>query len=115
MFKFTKPAMMLRQQQLITMNQLRYFALVHKYTKTHEWIKYDTNTKVGKVGITEHAQKELGDIVHVDMPEIGSKYEPTQRMVAVESTKTAADVYAMVTCEVVTHNNRVKVDAGICN
>ena len=50
------------------------FAVLRKYTKSHEWIEYDTDTDIGTMGITEHAQSELGDIVHVDLPEVGAEF-----------------------------------------
>ena len=46
-----------------------------KYTKTHEWIRFDTETNLAKIGITDFAQKELGDIVHVELPDVGSEHE----------------------------------------
>ena len=62
-------------QKTMMLTQMRNFAVVTKFTKTHEWISYDTETKLAKIGITEFAQHELGDIVHVEMPILGDKYE----------------------------------------
>ncbi len=81
---------------LLIQNQYRSFAIIKRFTKTHEWISFDTETNVAKIGITDHAQKELGDIVYVDLPESGTEFSKSDVILQVESTKTAADVYQMV-------------------
>ena len=58
----------------MSLNQARYFATIKKFTKTHEWIEYDDVTEIATIGITDHAQAELGDIVHVDLPELGTEF-----------------------------------------
>jgi glycine cleavage system H protein len=72
------------------------------YTKDHEWIRLDGD--VATVGITEHAQNALGDIVYVELPEIGKQVEQGGEAAVVESVKAASDVYAPVTGEVVAVN-----------
>ena len=69
-----------------------------RYTKDHEWIRLDGD--VATVGITEHAQNALGDIVYVELPEIGRKVEQGGEAAVVESVKAASDVYAPATGEV---------------
>jgi glycine cleavage system H protein len=69
-----------------------------KYTKEHEWVR--ANGASGVVGITDHAQKELGDIVYVDLPKVGTKVEKGRTMGSVESVKAVSDVYAPVSGEV---------------
>ena len=95
--------------------QIRYFAIVKKYTKTHEWIELDTDTKLAKMGITDHAQKELGDIVHVDLPDVGTEFSKDDAISCVESVKTAADIYQMVDGEVVEVNDNVAEDGSVVN
>ena len=73
-----------------------------RYTKDHEWIRLDGD--VATVGITEHAQNALGDIVYVELPEIGKKVEQGGEAAVVESVKAASDVYAPATGEVVAVN-----------
>ena len=102
-------------QTMLLQQQLRYFALIKKYTKTHEWIEYDTESKQAKMGITDHAQKELGDIVHVDLPELGKTFTKDQAISCVESVKTAADIYQMVDGEVIGVNEKVSEDSAIVN
>ena len=63
-----------------------------RYTKDHEWIRLDGD--VATVGITEHAQSQLGDIVYVELPEIGRKVDKGGEAAVVESVKAASDVYA---------------------
>jgi glycine cleavage system H protein len=65
-----------------------------KYTKTHEWVRWDGAQIV--VGITDFAQHQLSDVVHVELPEVGDKYAAGAEAVVVESIKAASDVYAPV-------------------
>ena len=73
-----------------------------RYTKDHEWIRLDG--EVATVGISEHAQNALGDIVYVELPEIGRKVEKGGEAAVVESVKAASDVYAPVSGQVVAVN-----------
>ena len=79
-----------------------------KYTKEHEWISIDG--EIATIGITDFAQESLGDLVYVELPEVGASFEKGADMVIVESCKAASDVYAPVTGEVVEVNQAV-VDA----
>jgi len=74
-----------------------------RYTKDHEWIRLDGD--VATVGITDHAQSQLGDIVFVELPEIGRKVEKGGEAAVVESVKAASDVYAPASGEVVAVND----------
>ncbi|MBI4893099.1 MAG: glycine cleavage system protein GcvH [Acidobacteria bacterium] len=74
-----------------------------RYTKEHEWVAVDGDT--GTVGITFHAQKELGDIVYVDLPKAGSAVEAGKTFGSVESVKAVSDIYSPVTGEVVEVNS----------
>ena len=73
-----------------------------RYTKDHEWIRVEGD--LGVVGITEHAQAELGDIVFVELPKIGAKLEQSASFGSVESVKAVSDIYAPVTGDVVEVN-----------
>lgn len=64
------------------------------YTKTHEWVKVVNS--IATVGISDFAQEELGDIVYIELPKVGSKVEIGKEIVVLESTKAAADVYAPI-------------------
>ncbi|MDR1663011.1 MAG: glycine cleavage system protein GcvH [Endomicrobium sp.] len=75
------------------------------YTKTHEWVKIEEN-KI-KVGITDFAQHEITDIVHVELPEIGTGVKKEQPAAVVESVKSAFDIYAPVSGKIVEINNNV--------
>ncbi len=72
------------------------------YTKQHEWVRLSGD--VGAVGITDHAQKELGDIVYVDLPRVGAKVEQAKVMGSVESVKAVSDIYSPVSGEVIEIN-----------
>lgn len=75
----------------------------YKYTKEHEWVNLDGGT--GTIGITDHAQHELGDIVFVDLPKAGAKILKGQTFGSVESVKAVSDIYAPVSGEVLEANS----------
>jgi len=74
-----------------------------RYTKEHEWVNLDGDT--GTIGITDHAQKELGDIVYVDLPKLGATAEKGKTIGSVESVKAVSDIYSPVSGEVVGVND----------
>ncbi len=80
-----------------------------KYAKTHEWAKLENDGTV-KIGITDHAQNELGDLVYVELPEVGRKVAAGEDCAVVESVKAASDLYSPVSGEVIATNQAV-VDA----
>ena len=84
-----------------------------KYTQDHEWIKVDGN--VATVGITHHAQDALGDVVFVDLPEVGKTYAQKDAAAVVESVKAAADVYMPVNGEVLEVNEALRADPSLAN
>ncbi len=73
-----------------------------RYTKEHEWVKAEGD--VGVVGITDHAQEELGDIVYVDLPKVGTTLEQGKSLGSVESVKAVSDIYSPVSGEVIEIN-----------
>ena len=77
-----------------------------KYTKSHEWVRAEADGTI-TVGITEHAQDLLGDLVFIDLPEVGKEFVAEQEAVVVESVKAAADVYAPVSGTVTEVNSAV--------
>jgi glycine cleavage system H protein len=74
----------------------------YRYTKEHEWVLIEGAT--GTIGITDHAQHELGDIVYVDLPKVGQKVEKGQSFGSVESVKAVSDIYSPVTGDVAAIN-----------
>eukprot|EP01037_Dinobryon_pediforme_P010291 gene10291-10360_t len=85
-----------------------------KFSKDHEWINAaDVNASV--VGITVHAQDALGDVVFVDLPEVGKSFAQGEVAGVVESVKAAADVYMPVTGEVVEVNEALRADPSLAN
>ena len=77
-----------------------------KYTKEHEWIRVDGNT--GAIGITDFAQQQLGDVVYVELPEIGSTMTAGKVFGTIESVKAVSELFAPVTGEVVETNTSLK-------
>jgi glycine cleavage system H protein len=84
-----------------------------RYTKEHEWVRLDG--EVATVGISEHAQEQLGDIVFVELPEVGRKVSWGDPLAVVESVKAASDVYAPVGGEVVEANEKLNDDPALVN
>jgi glycine cleavage system H protein len=74
-----------------------------RYTKEHEWVRVEGDT--GVIGITDHAQKELGDIVYVDLPKVGTRIEQGKTLGSVESVKAVSDIYAPVSGEIIEVND----------
>ena len=75
----------------------------YRYTKEHEWVKVEGDA--GKVGITDYAQHELGDVVYVDLPKVGAKLKASEPLGTVESVKAVSDIYAPVSGEVIEINS----------
>ena len=74
----------------------------YRYTKEHEWIKNDGG--VGTIGITDYAQHALGDVVYVELPKVGAKFEAGKSFGTVESVKAVSEIYAQVSGEVTAVN-----------
>lgn len=76
-----------------------------KFTESHEWIVVENG--IATIGITNHAQKELGEVVYVELPSIGKQVTAGQEIAVLESTKAAADIYAPVSGEVISINQKL--------
>ena len=84
-----------------------------KYTPDHEWLKVEGG--IATVGITHHAQDALGDVVFVDLPEVGASIDAKAVAGVVESVKAAADVYMPVTGEITEVNEALRADPALAN
>ena len=84
-----------------------------KFTKTHEWIRIEGETAT--VGITGHAQSELGDVVFVELPSAGDKVKSKEQFATIESTKAAAEIYAPVSGEVTEINSELSTNPQFIN
>ena len=84
-----------------------------KYTKDHEWVKVEG--EFARIGITEYAQGELGDIVFVELPKVGSKLEQGKSFGTIEAVKAVSDLYAPVNGEVVELNKEVQDSPEVVN
>ena len=84
-----------------------------KYTQEHEWIQ--VNGDIATVGITHHAQDALGDVVFVELPDVGKSFKPGDVAGVVESVKAAADVYMPVTGEITEVNEALRDDPALAN
>jgi glycine cleavage system H protein len=83
------------------------------YTKEHEWIRVDE--KIGTIGITDHAQKELGDIVFVELPKPGEHVAANESFGTVESVKAVSEIYSPVSGEVVAVNTKLQNNPEMLN
>ena len=83
------------------------------YTEDHEWVSMDSD--VGTVGVTDYAQSELGDIVFVELPEVGQTLRKGERLGTVEAVKTVEEIYAPLSGEVVEVNESLEADAEQVN
>src|SRR5579863_2931628 len=79
--------------------------MVMKFTDSHEWIKVENG--IGTVGITDQAQRELGEVVYVELPAVGKQVKAGQEVAVLESTKAAADIYSPVSGEVIEINQKL--------
>ena len=83
------------------------------YAQSHEWVRIDGG--VGTIGITEHAQEELGEIVYLELPEVGHVYDADTEFGTVESVKAVSELYTPVSGEVVEVNKSAVAEPGIVN
>ncbi len=84
------------------------------YTESHEWIKRENNDTV-RVGVTDHAQSELTDVVYVELPKMDRQANAKEPIAVVESVKAASDIYAPVKGSVVEVNKALEADPGLIN
>ena len=84
-----------------------------KYTKDHEWVSFDAD--IATVGITDYAQGALGELVFVDLPEVGSSFSKGESFASVESVKAASDVYAPISGTVTDVNSNLQGESSTVN
>ena len=84
-----------------------------RYTESHEWLRVEGEN--ARVGITDHAQAELTDVVYVELPKLGTKVEARGQIAVVESVKAASDIYAPVKGEIVAVNNALSSNPALVN
>jgi glycine cleavage system H protein len=84
-----------------------------KFTEDHEWIRIEGDT--GTIGITDYAQEQLGDVVYVELPDVGRKVEKGKDMAVVESVKAASEVYAPVSGTVAAINDKLTAEPATVN
>ncbi|HAO59963.1 MAG TPA: glycine cleavage system protein GcvH [Psychrobacter sp.] len=85
-----------------------------KYVASHEWLRMEDDGTI-TIGITDHAQEALGDIVYVELPDVGDTVAVDDEVAVVESVKAASDVYAPITGEVVAINEALEDDPEVIN
>lgn len=86
-----------------------------KYTKDHEWVKYDEGSMIGTMGISDFAQSELGDVVFLKMPDVESQCNARDQIGEIESVKAVSNLYTPISGTVVEVNNSLESDYGVIN
>ena len=86
---------------------------MEKFTKDHEWVRVDGDTAT--IGITKHATEQLGDVVFVEVPDVGRKLTAGESCAVVESVKAASDVFAPISGEVIAANAAIALSPGAVN
>ena len=84
-----------------------------KYSKSHEWVKVDGD--VATIGITDYAQKELGEVVFVDLPEVGQVFDTEEEFGTIESVKAVSELYTPIAGEILEHNATLKDEPSAVN
>ncbi len=84
-----------------------------KYTEDHEWVSLSED--IATVGISNHAQESLGDIVFIELPTIGKAVKAKEEICVIESVKAASDIYSPLDGEIIEINNQLETDASIIN
>lgn len=86
------------------------------FSKNHEWVQIESNdSNIASIGISDHAQRSLGDLVYLELPKLGSKYHINSVLGIVESVKGATDVYSPLTGEIVKINENVAIKPSLIN
>src|SRR5437773_8880213 len=89
------------------------YPAAYKYTKDHEWVQLAGDR--GKIGITDYAQQQLGDVVYVELPDVGVKLKQGQSFGTIESVKAVSELYSPVSGEVVEVNSALKDKPEVVN
>ena len=84
-----------------------------RYTREHEWVRTEGETAI--LGITDYAQTELGEIVYVELPEVGTEFQQAHEMATIESVKAATELYCPLSGKIVESNEEVVDDPGLIN
>jgi len=84
-----------------------------KFTEDHEWVRVDGD--IATIGITDHAQDQLGDLVFIELPDVGAEFDKGAEMATIESVKAASELYAPVGGEVVEVNEAIVAEPSIVN
>ncbi|POY76567.1 hypothetical protein BMF94_0156 [Rhodotorula taiwanensis] len=113
---FAPCARSLVQPSFRTVVNLTLVSLIAKrYTPEHEWVSFDDATGLGTIGITEYAQKALGDVVYVELPSVNTEVASGEEMGAVESVKAASDIFAPVSGKIAEVNGELEGQPDLLN
>lgn len=100
------------RSRIVSLNFRRFSTF---YSKDHEWLTWNEASGIGKVGITDHAQSQLGDLVHIDLPKVDASFQSGDSIGSLESVKTVAELYAPVSGTVAAVNSQLRDSPEIVN
>jgi len=86
-----------------------------RYSDKHEWLSLDNDKKIGTVGISKYAEEALGDVVYVQLPDVGNEFEENDEVGAVESVKAASEIFTPVSGQIVEINDKLEDKPGLVN
>ncbi|KAM3143990.1 hypothetical protein pb186bvf_003754 [Paramecium bursaria] len=90
------------------MFRMKYmFATIKKYSQFHEWVVYDTETKLAKIGITDFCQQQIGDVAHVKFPQVGQKFKQLESIGELETLKISIDLISPFSGECIAINENL--------
>ncbi|RIA96248.1 glycine cleavage H-protein [Glomus cerebriforme] len=111
---YIRPPIIINTTKFGSLSLLSRHYSAKKYTEEHEWVDVDENG-IGTVGITDYAQTALGDVVYVELPEVGKFFNQSENIGAVESVKAASDIYAPVSGKIIESNNKLTDKPSLIN
>ena len=85
------------------------------YTKSHEWVDYYPETKVARVGVSNYAQQQMGEVIHIEFPSVGKSFHEKDSACVLESVKIAADIYTPVTGKITSYNKEADANPSLIN
>jgi len=95
-------------------NQIRLLS-DRRYSDKHEWLALDSNKKIGTVGVSQYAQEALGDVVYVQLPDVGNTFAQNDEVGAIESVKAASEIYTPVSGRITQINELLEEKPGLVN
>jgi glycine cleavage system H protein len=85
------------------------------YTKSHEWVDFDPERKVARIGVSNYAQQQMGEVIHIEFPSVGKVFEKNDSACVIESAKIAGDIYTPLSGKITAYNNEAEANPSLIN